>query len=125
MKRQIKEERDKEVKKIKGEDMAESEVLQTDDLVTYQEGSIVSRTIIKYKAGSVTLFAFDKAQEISEHKVPYDATAHILDGEVEITISGYANLLKAGDMILMPANETHALKAVKRFKMVLTMIRAD
>ena len=125
MKRQIKEERDKEVNKIKGEDMAESEVLQTDDLVTYQEGSIVSRTIIKYKAGSVTLFAFDKAQEISEHKVPYDATAHILDGEVEITISGYANLLKAGDMILMPANETHALKAVKRFKMVLTMIRAD
>ena len=104
--------------------MTDSEVLQLDDLVTYQEGSIVSRTIIKNKAGSVTLFAFDKAQEISEHKVPYDATVHILDGEVEITLSGNTNLLKKGDMILMPANESHALKAVKRFKMVLTMIRA-
>lgn len=104
--------------------MADSEVLLLDDLVTYQAGSVVSRTIIKNKAGSVTLFAFDKAQEISEHKVPYDATAHILDGEAEITVSGNANLLKAGDMIFMPANEIHALKAVKRFKMVLTMIRA-
>ena len=104
--------------------MADSEVLQLDGLVAYQEGSIVSRTIIKKKAGSVTLFAFDQAQEISEHKVPYDATSHILDGEVEITVSGDVNLLKAGDMIFMPANEPHALKAVKRFKMVLTMIRA-
>ena len=104
--------------------MADSEVLQLDDLVTYQVGSIVSRTIVKNSNGSVTLFAFDKAQEISDHKVPYDATAHIIDGEVEISVSGNVNLLKAGDMILMPANETHALKAVKRFKMVLSMIRA-
>ena len=103
--------------------MADSKVLRLDDLVTYQDGSIVSRTIMKNDGGSVTLFAFDKDQEISEHKVPYDATAHILDGEVEITVAGKANLLKAGDMILMPADETHALKAVKRFKMVLTMIR--
>ena len=104
--------------------MSDSKVLQLDGLVTYQAGSIVSRTIVKNSSGSVTLFAFDKGQEISEHKVPYDATAHILDGEVEITVAGSANLLKAGDMILMPAGETHALKAVKRFKMVLTMIRA-
>lgn len=104
--------------------MAGSEVLHLEELVTYQEGSIVSRTIIKNEAGSVTVFAFDKAQEISEHKVPYDATAHILDGEVEITVSGDASLLKAGDMIFMPANETHALKAVREFKMVLTMVRA-
>lgn len=103
--------------------MAGSEIFQLDNIVSYQEGSIVSRAIIKNKAGSVTLFAFDEAQEISEHKVPYDATAYILDGEVEITVSGNAHYLKAGDMILMPANETHALKAVKRFKMVLTMIR--
>ena len=107
-----------------GEGMADSRVLQLDGLVAYQDGSIVSRTIVKNGSGSVTLFAFDEAQEISEHKVPYDATAHILDGEVEITVAGGANLLKAGDMILMPAGETHALKAVKRFKMVLTMIRA-
>ncbi|MBE9536532.1 MAG: cupin domain-containing protein [Proteobacteria bacterium] len=105
--------------------MADSEVLQLDGLVAYQEGSIVSRTIIKNKAGSITLFAFDKAQEISEHKVPYDAIAHILDGEVEISVSGNAKRLRAGDMILMPANETHALKAVERFKMLLTMIREE
>ena len=105
--------------------MSGSKVLQLDGLVTYQAGSIVSRTIVKNSSGSVTLFAFDKGQEISEHKVPYDATAHILDGEVEITVAGSANLLKAGDMILMPAGESHALRAVKRFKMVLTMIRAE
>jgi len=104
--------------------MSDSKVLQLDGLVTYQAGSIVSRTIVKNSSGSVTLFAFDKGQEISEHKVPYDATAHILDGEVEITVAGSANLLKVGDIILMPAGKTHALRAVKRFKMVLTMIRA-
>lgn len=111
-------------KKAPEKKMSSSDVMQIVDLVSYQEGSIVSRTIVKNSNGSVTLFAFDKGQEISEHKVPFDATAHILDGEVEISVSGEGKLLKAGDMIFMPANESHALKAVRRFKMVLTMIRA-
>lgn len=105
--------------------MTSSYVKQIVDLVNYQDGSIVSRTIIKNSNGSVTLFAFDMGQEISEHKVPFDATAHILDGEVEITVSGETYLLKEGEMVVMPANQPHALKAVKMFKMVLAMIKAE
>lgn len=103
--------------------MSSTDVNQIVDLVSYQEGSIVTRTIVKNSNGSVTLFAFDKGQEISEHKVPFDATAHILDGEVEITVSDEPHLLKEGEMIVMPANQAHALKAVRSFKMVLSMIR--
>ena len=93
------------------------------DLVGYQEGTIVSTTLVDKKTGTVTLFAFGEGEGLSEHTAPFDALVHLLDGEAEITISGQANRLTAGDAILMPANEPHALKAVKQFKMVLTMIR--
>jgi len=94
------------------------------DMIEYQEGSVVSKTLIDEKAGTVTLFAFDERQGLSEHTAPFDAMVQIIDGEAEITISGKSNRLREGDMIIMPANEPHALKAVTRFKMVLTMIRS-
>ena len=93
------------------------------DLVAYNDGSVVSRQIIKADAGNVTLFAFDKDQELSEHTAPFDALVHVIDGETEIRISGRSYHLKTGDAIIMPANEPHAVKALTRFKMLLTMIR--
>jgi len=100
-----------------------SEVLKMAELVAYQDGSVVSRQITKADAGNVTLFAFDKDQELSEHTAPFDALAHVLDGEAEIKISSKPYHLKAGDAIIMPADEPHALRATQRFKMLLTMIR--
>jgi quercetin dioxygenase-like cupin family protein len=94
------------------------------DLVDYQEGSIVSRTIIDKKMGTVTLFALDEGQGLSEHTTPFDALVYLLDGEAEITISGKPVRLREGEMVIMPANQPHALRAVKKFKMVLTMIRS-
>lgn len=94
------------------------------DLVEYQVGSIVSREVVKKKTGTVTLFAFDKGQGLSEHTAPFDALVFLLDGEAEIMIAGKAHRLKAGEMILMPANEPHALKAVEKFKMMLIMVRS-
>jgi len=93
------------------------------DLLDYQEGSVVSRTLIDKKTGTVTLFAFDEGQGLSEHTAPFDALVHIIDGEAEITISGKALHMKGGEMVIMPANEPHALRALKRFKMILIMIR--
>ena len=93
------------------------------ELVNYQEGAIVSRTLIKKPTGTVTLFAFDAGQELSEHTAPFDALVQVLDGEAEIIISGKAKQLKAGQMIVMPANKPHAVKAQKQFKMMLIMIR--
>ncbi len=93
------------------------------DLIDYQEGSVVSRTILDREAGTVTLFAFDAGQGLSEHTTPFDALVYGLDGEVEVTISGKPFQLKRGEMVIMPANEPHALKAVSRFKMLLIMIR--
>ncbi len=101
-----------------------SQVLKLADLVSYQDDSVVSRQITKAEAGNVTLFAFDAGQELSEHRAPFDALVHILDGEAEVRISGELHTLSAGDAIVMPANEPHSLRAVKRFKMLLTMIRA-
>ena len=92
--------------------------------IAYQEGSVVSREIISKPTGTVTLFAFDAGQGLSEHKTPHDALVYILDGEAEVTISGQPHHLKTGDAIIMPANQPHALKALKRFKMMLTMIRS-
>lgn len=100
-------------------------VLQHEELVEYQEGSVVSRTIINKDAGTVTLFAFDAGEGLSEHKAPYDALVYILDGEAEIRISGVAHQLKQGEMIIMPAHAPHALKAIKRFKMMLVMIKSQ
>ena len=101
-----------------------AQVLRTADLVAYQEGAVVSRTLINQKTGTVTLFAFDQGQELSEHTAPYDALAQVLDGETEISISGRPFHLTAGDSIIMPANDPHAVKALTRFKMMLTMIRS-
>jgi quercetin dioxygenase-like cupin family protein len=94
------------------------------DLIEYQEASVVSRTLIDKKAGTVTLFAFDEKQGLSEHTAPYDALVEIIDGEAEVTISGKTHHLKAGEMIIMPANQPHSLKATAKFKMLLTMIRS-
>ncbi len=94
------------------------------DLVGYQEGSVVSRTILEKKTGTVTLFAFGKDQGLSEHTAPFDALVYLLDGEAEISISGKALRLKVGEMVIMPANEPHALRAIEKFKMILTMIRS-
>ena len=101
-----------------------SEVLKLAEMVTYQDGAVVSRQITKADAGNVTLFAFDKDQGLSEHTAPFDALVYILEGEALATISGKPFDLKTGGAIIMPANEPHALKAVQRFKMLLTMIRA-
>ena len=94
------------------------------DMVDYQKDSIVSKTLIEKETGTVTIFAFDRDQALSEHTAPFDAMVQVLDGEVEIGISGQPFLLKQGDMITMPANDPHALKAVERFKMILTMIKS-
>jgi quercetin dioxygenase-like cupin family protein len=93
------------------------------DLVSYQSGSVVSRVILKQKGGNVTVFAFDAGQELSEHTAPFDALVNVLEGDVEVTISSVPIRVGAGASILMPANQPHALKAISRFKMVLTMIR--
>ena len=95
------------------------------EMINYQEGSVVSRTLIGKKAGTVTLFAFDKGQSLSEHTAPYDAMVQILQGEAEITIAGKVFALKEGEMIIMPANKPHALRAVQKYKMLLTMIKSQ
>ena len=95
-----------------------------ESLIEYQEGSVVSRTIIDKKTGTVTLFAFDENQGLSEHTAPYDAMVYILEGEVEVTISGQPITLKQGEMTIMPANEAHALTAKTKFKMLLTMVKS-
>jgi quercetin dioxygenase-like cupin family protein len=93
------------------------------ELIAYQEGSVVSRTLIDQKLGTLTVFAFGAGQGLSEHTVPYDAFVQILDGDAEVTISGTVHQLPAGQMIIMPAGQPHSIKAVRRFKMLLVMIR--
>jgi quercetin dioxygenase-like cupin family protein len=93
-------------------------------LIGYQEGSVVSRTIIDKTAGTVTVFAFDQGEGLSEHTTPYDALVYIIAGEAEITISGNPLRLKKGEITIMPANKPHAITAVTKFKMLLTMIRS-
>lgn len=94
------------------------------DLIAYQKGSVVSRTVINKSSGTLTLFAFDEGQGLSEHTAPFDAFVHILDGEAEISVSGASFRLKQGEATVMLANEPHSLKAVKRFKMMLVMIQS-
>lgn len=101
-----------------------AEILNLAELVSYQTGSVVSRQITKAEAGNVTLFAFDEDQELSEHTAPFDALVHVVEGQAEIIISGKSFHLKSGDAIIMPASEPHAVKALNKFKMLLTMIRA-
>ena len=111
------------IKELDTEDLMAKKAKIT-ELIEYQKASVVSRTVIDKDTGTVTLFAFDEEQGLSEHTAPYDALVQILDGEAEITISGKTHLLKEGEMITMPANQPHALRAAKRFKMILTMIRS-
>ena len=93
------------------------------DQVQYQEAAVVSREILKKPTGSVTVFAFDSGQGLSEHTAPFDALVQILDGEAEITVAGTPHRVKTGELLLMPAHQPHALKALARFKMLLIMIR--
>jgi quercetin dioxygenase-like cupin family protein len=99
-------------------------VLKLKDAVAFQEGSIVSRTLIDKDNGTVTLFAFDEGQALSEHTAPFDALVIAVEGEVGITLSGISSHLREGEMIVLPANKSHALKALKRFKMLLVMVRS-
>lgn len=95
------------------------------DQVSYAAGSVVSRTLVEKKVGTITLFAFDEDQGLSEHSAPFDAVVQVLDGEVEITLGGKPVRVKKDQIILMPANVPHALRAITRFKMLLTMIRSE
>jgi quercetin dioxygenase-like cupin family protein len=101
-----------------------AQVAKVLELVNYQDGAVVSREIVKKPTGNVTLFAFDEGQGLSEHTAPFDALAQVLEGAAEITISGQPHQLQGSEMILMPAGQPHALKALTRFKMILTMIRS-
>ncbi|MGA2682265.1 MAG: cupin domain-containing protein [Candidatus Bathyarchaeia archaeon] len=101
-----------------------AQILKMISLVEYQEGSIVSRTLIDKKAGTVTFFAFDEGQGLSEHVAPYDALVSVLDGEVKVALSEKIYHVKEGEMIILPANKPHALKAIRKFKMMLIMIKA-
>jgi quercetin dioxygenase-like cupin family protein len=101
-----------------------AQVRRMADLIDYQEGSVVSRQVMKGDGGNVTLFAFDRGEGLTEHTSPFDALVYVLDGESEVTVSGVASRLREGDMILMPANAPHALKAPSRFKMLLIMIKS-
>lgn len=101
----------------------ENTVAKLSELIKYQKGSVVSKEIINKLTGTITLFAFDKGQGLSEHKAPFDALVYIVDGKAEITISGKLNKVKKGEFIIMPADQPHSLKAIERFKMLLTMIR--
>lgn len=99
-------------------------VVQLANLLDYQEGAVVSRELLRVKAGTLTLFAFDEGQGLSEHTAPFDATVLGIDGEAEITIAGTPHRLGPGELIIMPANQPHAVQAVEPFKMLLIMIRA-
>jgi quercetin dioxygenase-like cupin family protein len=105
-------------------EMPSAEVADLAGLVKYQEGAVVSRTLVGRATGTVTLFAFDEGQSLSEHTAPFDALAHVLEGEAEIVVSGKPLPTKAGEAVLMPANQPHSLRALTRFKMLLTMIRS-
>ena len=95
------------------------------DSIEYSDGGIVSKTVIKKETGNISLFSFDKGEALSEHTAPFDAMIEVVDGKGEITIGGKSNILETGQTIIMPANIPHAVKAVERFKMVLTMIKSS
>ncbi|HEV2396415.1 MAG TPA: cupin domain-containing protein [Candidatus Sulfotelmatobacter sp.] len=105
-------------------EIAGAEALSLSGLVNYQDGSVVSRVVLKREKGNVTIFAFDEGQGLSEHTSPFDALVQAIEGEAEVTVCGKPIALKPGDVVLLPAEKPHAVKAVTRFKMVLTMIRS-
>ena len=108
----------------KSKGLPAAQVSKAGELVSYQDGAVVSREIVKKSTGNVTFCAFDEGQGLSEHTAPFDALAQVVEGEAEIMISGQPHRVLGGEMILMPAGQPHALKATKRFKMILTMIRS-
>ena len=101
-----------------------AKVFNLDEMLAYQDSSVVSRTLINKNIGTVTLFSFDQDEGLSEHTAPFDALVYVFDGKAEISISKKAHLVKKGEMIIMPANEPHALQATEKFKMLLVMIKA-
>lgn len=109
--------------KDKNRDELKGKVIVPGDLVDYQVGTVSSRMVINNSAGSVTVFSFADGEEISEHTAPYDAMVTILEGECSVRLSGEIYLMKAGEMIIFPANEPHAVSAVTKFKMMLVMIK--
>lgn len=112
------------IKPVKTDEEIIGRTLTTAALVAYQSGSVVSRTLVNQKTGTVTLFAFDQGQSLSEHSAPFDALVFGLDGQADIAIDGRPHRVQAGEMIIMPANRPHSLKAVTPFKMALVMIRS-
>ncbi len=108
---------------VKG--FATAQVAMLGSFVDYQDGSVVSREIISKNTGTVTIFAFDQGQGLSEHTAPFDAMIYVVDGSVEVMIAGNPHKVSAGEIIIMPANKPHALKALERFKMMLIMIKAQ
>ena len=109
---------------IKPKGLPGAQSAKTAEFVNYQDGAVVSREIVRKPTGSVTLFAFDEGQGLSEHTAPFDALVQVLEGEAEILLSGQSHRLQGGEMMLLPAGQPHALKAIKQFKMMLTMIRS-
>ena len=110
--------------KVGGGGLSPAQKVHLPSLVSFQEGSVVSRTLVDDPAGTVTLFAFDAGQGLSEHKAPYDALLHVLEGEALVTVAGNESHLGAGEGILLPAGKPHAVRASSRFKMLLTMVRS-
>ncbi|MDX9701417.1 MAG: cupin domain-containing protein [Candidatus Auribacterota bacterium] len=100
-----------------------AKALNINDLIHYQDGSVVSRTLVDKQKGTLTVFAFDDGQGLSEHTAPFDAVVQVIHGTAEITIDGRNHIVNEGEMIIMPANKPHAVKAKSRFKMLLIMIR--
>lgn len=113
-----------EGQKHEGINIAPAAVFNLTGLVDYQEGAVVSRTLVSKKTGTVTLFAFDQGQGLSEHTAPYDELVYVLEGEAEVTIAGKPLILKEGEMVIMPANQPHALAARQNSKMLLVVIRS-
>ena len=99
-------------------------ILKAEDLIEYQKGAVVSKEILHKSTGTVTIFAFDKGEGLSEHTAPFEAIVQVIDGKAEVNISGKKNILERGNMIIMPVNEPHSLNALESFKMILTMIRS-
>ena len=110
---------------MQSNEFEKSIVFSFDGSVEYSDGGIVSKTVLKKETGNISLFSFDKGEALSEHTAPFDAMIQVVDGKGEITIGGKPFILESGQSIIMPANITHAVKAVERFKMVLTMIKSN
>ncbi len=102
-----------------------TETLNAKEMMAYQKGAIVSKTLIEKETGTVTLFAFDQGQSLSEHTAPFDALVQVIDGQAEIRIAGEPRQVKEGELLILPAHQSHALKALTPFKMMLTMIRSE